>query len=272
MIKRHRNRNDYLYAGDNLWVRDFTKKHVVASDINNLITLTDMNIMLANETENTKKTLQRIDTEGFDHPDIVIVNTGHMFKEKHILLDGLGEKVIVMGVNDVLNAWKAKRRINYYVVNNPYENCVNYLPKQQNNWVRCIASKRTNHHFVDQYKGLIYQYVPVRDQYYAGLSESHEYAIDDYRNPICAALGLACRFKVRRLLMFCCDEGYETERPGTTNNGLWTYPQQHLAHKLVDASLYWLGKSGVKIGHYPSALACANSKPVPQEGIAAFFN
>lgn len=274
MIKRHRNRNDYYYAGENLWIRDFTKKHVNSADINNLITLSDMQRMLCNETENAKKMVQRIDTEEFDHPAVVIVNTGHLFKEKQCLLDGLGENVIVMGVNDVLNGWTSRKRINYYVVNNPYENCVNYLPRQQNLWVRCVASKRTNHEFLERYKGLLYQYTPVRDGFYSGLNEPSDYQVDDYRNPICAALGLSYRFKVRKVLLFCCDEGYTTERPGTvaTGGGLWSYPQQALAQKLIDGNLYWLAKSGVQVGHYPDVAIYANSKPVPEEGIAAFFN
>jgi hypothetical protein len=272
-VKHHRNRNDYYYAGENIWIRDFTKNHVIPVDVNNLITPNDTQLMLANETENSKKTLQRIDTESFTHHSMIIVNTGYLFKEKHALLDEIKDNVAIMGVNDALNMWMIKRRINYYIVNNPFSNCVNYLPQRQN-WVRCIASKRTNYEFINRYKGLVYQYSPVNNQYYSGLHEPHDYEIDDYRNPICGALGLAFRFKVQKVLLFCCDEGSVTERPGMVSGdkGLWAYPQQVLAHKLIDGNLHWLAKAGVKIGHYPDVLTYANSKQVSEDEIATFFN
>ena len=87
MIKKHKNKNEYYYAGHNLWVRNFTKK-IQPVDINNLISESDMNFMLTNEAENYAHTYQRIDTEDFSHPNAVIVSDGYKWDEKQKILEG----------------------------------------------------------------------------------------------------------------------------------------------------------------------------------------
>src|SRR5688572_2433845 len=100
MIKTHRNRNDYYYAGHGLWVRNFTKKNVTPMDINDLVPGQDMPILLNNENTNQNKMLQRIDTESFRHSKMVIVSDGYKFKELHKSLDRLPSDVVIMGVNE----------------------------------------------------------------------------------------------------------------------------------------------------------------------------
>ena len=66
--------------------------------------------------------------------------------------------------------------------------------------------------------------------------------LDDYRNPICAAINLAFHFGVKRLMLMCCDESYSQERPSCVklHNNLYTYPQHIISQKIIDANLYWL--------------------------------
>src|SRR5688572_25304735 len=120
MIKSHRNRNDYYYAGHGLWVRNFAKKNVVPMDINDLIPGQDMSIMLTNENTNQNKMLQRIDTESFQHPKIVIVSDGYKFKELHKTLESLPNDVTIIGVEETMSVWESNRRMDYFVINNPF--------------------------------------------------------------------------------------------------------------------------------------------------------
>ncbi|MCX7020075.1 MAG: hypothetical protein NTY46_14015, partial [Candidatus Sumerlaeota bacterium] len=71
---------------------------------------------------------------------------------------------------------------------------------------RCIASTRTCREFIKRYKGHIYKYTPVPQENYGYSKQNILYKIDDYRNPICASIGLTYRFNVKKLLLFCCDE------------------------------------------------------------------
>src|ERR1019366_5912452 len=92
-IKHHRNKNDYYYAGNGLWARNFAKKSVRPIDINNLIPESDMPIMLENETANHSTMLQRVDTESFSHQKIAIVSDGYKFNETQKLLEKLPSDV-----------------------------------------------------------------------------------------------------------------------------------------------------------------------------------
>ncbi len=270
MIKKHRNRNDYYYAGDGLWVRDFTKKSVPATDINNLIPESDMPTLMDNESVNHTRMLQQIDTENLRHDKIAIVNNGYGYDDSLIKL--LPNDVIIMGVHDVLKLWNNSRRLNYYIVNNPYEECMTYLPKHQR-WARCIASIRTNHEFIKKYNGLTYVYSPVSDGVYSGLKSDADFFIDDYRNAICAAISLSYQFDVKKLLLMWSDDIYDKAREGAEKleENLWVYPQQKKSHNLIEANLYWLKKAGVKIGHHGEGLKYKNAAYISGDDMDEFF-
>src|SRR5262249_36968102 len=93
---------------------------------------------------------------------------------------------------------------------------------------RCIASVRTYPEFIKKYEGNVFQYSPVPSENYGGLSTEADYLIDDYRNPVCAAISLAYRWNVKFLLLLFCDSVYAEEKPGMEklSNGFWSYPQQ----------------------------------------------
>lgn len=278
-IKKHSNGNQYLLTPQNKWVRNFAITTVAPYvDINRTIDPKDHLLFLKNEVENGFKRYPWIDSETLYHEKAVIVSDGYDFKKRHKLLATLPKDVAVFGVNGALAKWElTARSINYYVVNNPYGKCVHYLPKRGRAQPKCIASPRTNHQFLDNYRGIKYRYYPVNETTYttSGLKEAR-WQVDDYRNPICACIGLAYQFGVESLLLLCCDDVFENERPGAVQleNGLWMYPQHEIAHGLIDGNLYWLKRRphyDIRIGACSSGPRYANAEYIDEDSILSFF-
>lgn len=239
LIKPHSSKNEYIRAGD-VWVRNFTKSGVEPVSAGNLFPKSDQGVVVANEIKN--KQYSWIYNEKPILSDIVIVSDGYQFEQLHEGLHELPDYVGIFAVNHALRKWKLvrKRSINAYIVNNPYPECLSFLPKNSYYPV-CISSLRTYHPFLEKYQGQIYVYEPTIDRTF-GRSGLVPYRIDDYRNPICAAIGLAFQFGVRRLMLMCCDDSFESKRDAAVqlDNGLWTYEQHLRSHDIIDANLYWL--------------------------------
>ena len=260
-----RNTNHYVATKEGIWVRDFTKSHTKFIDINNLYSEKDYSLLLENEIENTGKKNYFIDQDTYTHPNIIIVSDGYDFLNNHKLLAQLPKNITIIGVNRSLAKWKLvgqdcptelKRSMTWYVVNNPYSECIKFLPTTHRYFPRCIASVRTSPDFMKKYEGIISMYTPTSGPMFSGLSDHTQYQVDDYRNPICAAINLAYRFRVQKLLLFGCDDSFAEERPGSVklDNGLYSYPQQQVSHGIIDANLYWLKQEKVKIGDYSKGI------------------
>lgn len=261
-----------------MWVRNFNLPAVQYIDINKTIKSQDHFVFLKNETQNNFNKYSWIDSEKLYHPNIVIVSDGYDFQKKHEVLSELPKSVTLIGVNGSLAKWQIKTRsLNYYVVNNPYPECIKFLPKTSNILPKCIASPRTNFDFLNNYKGTKYRYYPVNEKTYASLGNNEcFYQIDDYRNPICAAIGLAFRFGVEKLLLFCCDDAFKDERPGAIKleNNLYTYPQHETAHGLIDGNLYWLKNKPYQetfIKYHCSGPQYNNAEYINESDILSFF-
>ncbi len=242
-IKRQ-HQNEYLQTPQGMWVRNFTKTLVPYRDINKTISKDDHFLLLKNEFTNNRSRIPWIDTEEFYHDAAVIVSDGYGFGEKQELLNELPQSVALIGVHGALKKWKPtnKRSLTYYVVNNPYAECMKYLPRRRIASPKCITSTRTNADFLSNYRGVKYKYAPVSEADYEGeVGKEIKYKIDDYRNAICAAIGLCYQFDVQKLLLFCCDDVFKEERDAAEQleNGLWMYPQQRISHGLIDGSIYW---------------------------------
>lgn len=241
-IKKYSNGNQYCLTKSNKLVRNFSKTGVFL-DINQTIDSKDYPLFLRNEIQNNFLRSPWIDSEDYRHDNIIIISDGFDFNNKHLLLNDLGREFTVIAVNGALAKWKNSRLPNYYVVNNPYEECIRYLPKNSRVLPKCIASVRTNNVFLRNYKGIKYRYYPVSERGYASMGAKEvKWQVDDYRNPICAAIGLAYHFDVKNLYIFCCDDSFVGERDNAIQleNGLWTYQQQVVAQEIIDANLYWL--------------------------------
>lgn len=245
-IKKHASKNEYLRAGD-VWVRNFAKPKMFPLSINQMYAKEDFQHIISNENKNSKYPM--ISDENIVFRKLVIISDGYGFAERHKIIQKFPKEVGVLAVNGALRQWtlmsteyKSQRPINGYVVNNPYSECQSYLPKKESLYYpTCLASNRTNHEFLRRYAGEVYMFHTAHNRSF-GKDTTEKYKIDDYRNPICAAIGLAYQFGVRKLMMMCCDDSFEHERDFAVQlkNGLWTYPQQIRSHEIIDANLYWL--------------------------------
>lgn len=275
-IKKHSNKNEYLLTDEGMWVRNFTKNLVPYLDLNKTIQEKDHFVYLNNEYNNSRARYAWIDSERFFHNKVVIVSDGYGFKEKQKLIEKLPQDVTVIGVHGALAKWESPRSMNYYVVNNPYQECMAYLPRGRRSLPKCIASTRTNHEFLAAYRGMKYRYVPVSEAGYNGMKNSVEYHIDDYRNPICAAIGLAYQFGVDTLMLLCCDNAFSDEQPGAEklHNGMYIYPPQKIAHGLIDGCLYWLSHrphGQVAIADHSSGPLYENAAYIQEDNIMSFL-
>lgn len=278
-IKKTQDGNQYLLTKQGMWVRNFYKNIVPYVDINKTITTDDHFVFLKNEVQNSLKKSTWIDSEKFNANKILIISDGYDFKRKHKLLANLPKEVVIMGVNGSLAKWELNNKvISYYVVNNPYQECVKYLPKNNKISPKCLASIRTNYEFMDNYRGAKFKYCPVNESSYSTLGVKEvTWQIDDYRNPICAAIGLAYKFGAEKLMLFCCDDAFMDERPGAIQleNKLWIYPQQEIAHGLIDANLYWFKNQPYKevsIGNCSSGQRYENATYIDEDKIISFWD
>lgn len=274
IIKKHNNKNDYLLSKYGYWVRDFTKPVIKPCDINDMMaTNEDVRIIIENEFRNSLKKYQILEDDKI-HENIVIIGDGYKFNESLKLIESLPPDVTIIGVNGAFAKWNIDRRLNYYVVNNPYQECVYYYPQIIKMWPRCIASTRTNPNFLEVYRGVLYLYSPVNSEAYSGVDNQNTFYIDDYRNPVCAAINLSYKFNVKNLMLMSTLEMYEVERPGCdqVKNNLWIYPQQKTAQDLINTNLYWLKKAKINIGYTDSNPDHEFATYISIDNLKRFFN
>lgn len=285
-IKKHRNKNEYLLTEDGVWVRNFTRKHVPSIDINTLADQQAYQLWLANEFINTKRAQDHnyLDVSNFDYPDVLIASDGYDFANKQELIAQMpsDRKVVVLAANGALANWKLthpdreaheRRGISCYIVNNPYPECMKFFP-QRSYFPTCIAADRTYPKFIDKYRGGIFFYANSPTEFYSSQQRiKPRFTVDDYRNPICAAIHLAYLLRARKILIFCCDDSFKDKRPAAVQleNGLWTYPQQIITQRIIDAQLYWLAKEGIVIGSHSSGIKFNNATYITDDQVPNFF-
>jgi hypothetical protein len=234
---------------------------------------------LENETKNSLEKCAWIDSESFQMRDVVIVSDGYGFQNKQKILSKLPKSTTIIGVNGSLIKWNLTDRVmNWYVVNNPYRECMKYLPRRNRIMPKCIASCRTNHQFMSAYKGIKYKYYPVNEKKYSGFGlKETQWQVDDYRNSICAALNIAYRFGAENIMLFCCDDSFLEERDNAIQlpNKLWTYKPLLRSHEIIDANLYWLTQEEeyqVQVADCSSGLNYSNAAYInSEEEVVSFF-
>lgn len=276
-IKKFRN-NEYVLA-EGVWVRNpFCDSR--ALDINCLVA-GEVPLFLANEARNSKSShMEMDDMAGVAMNNVVIASDGHDWTRKQEVLARLpSSHVKILGVNGSLARWSMvgdkaalKRTMTFYVVNNPYSECLSFLPSRHRYYPNLVASTRTHPAFLEAYKGQPYVYRPTPDMDYAGVWGASA-TLDDYRNPICAAISLAVRFGARKILLLCCDEAFEDERPGAVRmeNGLFQYPQQIMCQKIIDKQLFWIRRAGITVADCSSGVEYDNAEYIEFEGVESFF-
>ncbi len=280
-IKKNKDGNEYLLA-NGVWVRNFTKNKRPI-DINNLSDTKDYNLLINNEMKNQTLGLPSIDSQPLEAQNVIIVSDGYKFDEKQELLCDLPSNIFIFAVNKALKKWRIhtnngnKKNINAYIVNNPYENCNSYFSRSMKYFPSCVLSARTNSDFAENYPGLKYEYIPTPSLNFSSNRKAISWYLDDYRNPICAAIGLAYRAKVRKLLLFCCDDLFEDERDGAIllKNGLWQYPQQSMSHSIIDANLHWLCHQEdieIKVKYHSDGEDYVNANYIKEDKLLEFFS
>ena len=279
-IKKHKSKNEYMIT-DDVWVRNFCKEKVAYLSLNKT-TLEESHLFMSNEIENRKIISRNITIEDLRHNNVLIVSSGYNFEKMHLFLHKLKYKdVTVIAVNRALRDWKLikdckpeeRRAVNFLLVNNPYKECMRSMPQNHKFFPPCIASTRTNNSFCEKYEGDILFYPPTTDTTYSGPPIKSNYYIDDYRNPICAALGIAWQFKAKKIMLLCCDDSFEDERPGSRKleNGLHCYPQQIMSQNIIEANLFWLKQAGVQLADYSSGIKYSNADYIKSEDEALSF-
>lgn len=273
-IKKHHNKNEYVLSGGQ-WIRNFTRS-IWPIDITHITMREDYHLLTQNEIFIRTLNIPEIGSENLRYEKCLIVSDGYGFNDVKGLLRELPKDVCVLGVNRSLAKWQLngellKRQLNFFVANNPYPDCASCLPKHRY-FPQCIVSSRTNPEFVKQYKGTLYKYIPVFDTALAGDTGSY-FQIDDYRNPVCAAIGLAYRFGAKKLGLFCCDDAFEQERPAAEklHNGLWAYPQHKMSHSLIEGNLYWLQHSGAEVKDFSSGYKYGSIETLQHTECVKFF-
>lgn len=282
-IKKHPSGNEYILAGD-VWVRNFTKTKIAPLHVTHMFQPEDYAKVLENEELN--KNYPKISDETLFFKKVLIVSDGWQFDERHKIISQMPRDICILAVNEALKKWtlvsyktepSQRRTLNAYVINNPYPEAMTFLPsKDAKYYPTCVASVRANKDFLKKYQGDVYTYLPVPEERF-GQERSEEYYIDDYRNPICAAIGLAYQFGVEKLMLMCCDESFEEQRDFAVqlDNGLWTYPQHLRSQDIIDANLYWLTHQEdkeVKVADFSSGREYANAAYITgEEGALDFF-
>lgn len=278
-IKKKIKNNDYILTEDSVWVRNFCTDFP-GVNLNSMISKADVPLLLNNELTNFKARYPGIDSEQIQKRNVIIISDGPEFKNRHKLLSQISGSTII-ATNGSLNKWELigdncpasqRRAIGYYVVNNPYEDCMHYLPKKTRYYPHCIASTRTNPKFLQEYKGLKYLYSPTSDSFFSGPEFNFGYTLDDYRNPVCAAINLAVKFRAEKILLFSCDDYFEEKRSGTIMiDDVWCYPQQLMSHRIIDSCLYWLSQAGITTGYHSDGPKFNHAAYITEDKLNSFF-
>lgn len=278
-IKKFKN-NEYILA-DGVWVRNLCKE-ATHFDIN-LLGKNELALFLENECTNIKvSSLQIDDLDQVNLRNLVICSDGYEWKTRQMELGKIPNTLVkTIGVNGSLAKWEmvgekaeTQRTMTFYMVNNPYPECLGYLPRSHRYYPNLIASTKTNPKFFKEYQSQPFFYKSSQDLNYSGIGSDQSYMrMDDYRNPICAAISFAWRKGVKKIALLCCDEAFEEERPGAVKmeNGLYQYPQQIMCQHIIDSQLYWLREAGVKIADCSSGIEYKNAGYIKPENLEDFF-
>lgn len=277
-IKSYEDGNQHIRTPHGMWVRNFTNNNNYQyKDLNKTYKKSDYFTFLKNEVQNSMQRFTWIEHENFSHDTIVIVSDGFDFSKKQHLLERIPNNVTLIGVLGSLAKWTIKRPLDYYLVNNPYETCMKYFNRRMRNMPKCIASLKTDSNFLMNYRGLVFKYLSVyEDEYRSKYVKEVELQIDDYRNPICAALHFSFKFGASKIILFCCDDSFQGERPGSEKleNGLHQYPQQQIAHELIDAKMFWLNKmkyQEIEVFDHSSGATYQNATYIESEDFEKLF-
>jgi hypothetical protein len=237
-VRLSSNSNEYLKIG-NYWIRNFGGDSVKPVDLNKLHAESEIQLIIDNEINNSKLRHPVIDPETINGRDVLIVSDGYGF-ENHKLFDKVRNDVCIIAVNHAARFWESARFPNFLLINNPTDGAMSCLPTRA--FPRLLASRRTYTKFLQSYNNIIYFYDPVpQEEYSSPIFKENQTMVDDYRNPVCAAIALAHKYRLGNIYLASCSSAYTESRFGTNEieDGLHQYPQQKLGDDIIDANLFW---------------------------------
>ena len=249
-FKKHKNTNEYLRVG-NYWIRNFSGESLRPIDINNFYYNIPLQNIIDNEMRNGNLRHPQLEPEIFSkYTNLLIVSDGLGFYDNHELFKSINSSTCVITVNQAARFWNASIFPDYFLVNNPDDSCLVGLPIKR--FPKLIASRKTSHSFLQKYKNIVCMYDAVPDDYYEShISKNSEHRLDDYRNPICAAISLANKFFHGNIFLAFCSSAYKEQREGTVEiePGVYQYPPQKTADEIIDGNLFWY-----RAGHMQSKI------------------
>lgn len=237
-IKKFKDNNEYCLSGQT-WVRNFLNEFVPAYDINNLYSDEEIRKCIENEISNSKIGISNIETESFSFEKVFIVSSGFGFKENYVNLFqniNINRNNVVFSVNNVPKLWMYEKRPQYYISSN-FQGSNNFMFQPI-----LVASSRSSYDAIKAYKNLKYFYNPCPNyKFQSPFSIDSISYIDDYRNPICASLGICSRFNVKEIYLAFCSEGYNFYKPGMNKvNDFYIYPEQEIANDIINKIIFWM--------------------------------
>lgn len=238
-FRKHPNQNEYLKC-ENYWIRNFAGTNVNPVDVNKFFRQEEVSYLVDNEVRNSNHRYPVLEPELFNRfKDVLIVGDGLGF-DQHKLFKMARPNLCCITVNSAARFWQASLPIEFLIVNNPSSTAMNGLPIR--NHPKLIANRKTHYPFIKNYKNIIYLYDSVADEeYQTSMSKNSDLHLDDYRNPICAAISLAHKYCKGNLYLAFCSSGYPEEKDGAikVDENFYQYPAQKTADSIVDGNLFW---------------------------------
>lgn len=247
-VKNLHHGNQYLNIEKNIWIRNFTLKHVDPIDINNLNQEEEIKTLIDNELTNNSFKLPKFEARDLSNKNVFIVSDGFGFDEINNILEKINirNKFIIL-TNNSLKKWDNFNVLpDLFVENNPYKNALNNINSRI--FPNCLLSSRIYPEFINLYKYKnINFYNPTPSLKFNSLykNEIKNY-LDDYRNPICAAINYSFVCNAKNIYLLYCSEAMEKEKPSSVlhNDGIhFQYEQNKLSDKIIDGMIFWYRKN-----------------------------
>jgi hypothetical protein len=243
-VRFHNSGNQYaLSDSKKIWIRNFGVLHANPLDINSLYSEDEIKIIINNELVNNYHKNSSYEPENLADKNVFIVSDGYGFEKSFEMINSLEIKnSYIILTNNSLKLWEIKKYLpSLFVVNNPYKDCLANINKKI--FPRLLASSKTYPEFFKNYNfkaGLYIYHSTPQINYQAPVKNDYSNYIDDYRNPICAALINCFYGNAKKIYLMSCSDGYKEERHGSyLVNNVYQYPQQTLADEIINLNIFW---------------------------------
>ena len=241
-----------MHVEDNIWVRNFTLPYVKPIDLNKLYEDKEINNFIENENNNIFSKFPKFEPKDLSKKNILIISYGFGFKNIENILNKIKtDKKFIILTNNSLKKWTNNKILpDLFVENNPFKECLNNINFKF--YPNCLLSTRTYYKFSDYYKYKnINFYNPTPLEFYNPIVKNDDSKyLDDYRNPICAAINYSYYCNPKNIFLLYCSEAFNKEKPATIlhNDQIhYQYEQNKLSEKIIDAMLFWLRKKNNNI-------------------------